>query len=392
MTSRPNRTCCLQTVALVLVTGLLMAGAFSAGWLGYGYIFNALGMAPPVRAAEDKRDDVDLAVFWEAVNLLRENFYGEVPEGDALTYAAVRGLVLALNDPFTSFADPEMTRFFSEDLQGEIEGIGAMVRMNEQGELVIVTPIPGTPAEAAGLQAGDIVVAVDGQRIQGMTLFEAVSLIRGPKGTTVRLSIRRGAEEPFDVEIVRARIEIPTVSSRLIEEPGKPKLGYLKLNDFNAKATDQVKQELERFRQEGVEGLIFDLRNNPGGLLGGLHRGDQPVHRETASGPHRAGQAGRASIPHQRRGPLARPPHGGADQRGERQCQRDRSRRHSRLRSGPPGGDDHLWQGEHSEPVHPPGWFQLAGDHGPLDWFSTQRSRFHSRGSSVATLPSGPGE
>jgi len=267
VTPRQNKTCCLQTLLFVLVTGLLMAGAFGAGWFGYQQVFTLLGMAPPVQATEDRRDDVDLTVFWEAMALLRENFYGDVPEGDELTYAAVRGLLLALDDPFTSFADPEMTRFFQEDLQGEIEGIGAMVRMNEKGELVIVTPIPNTPAEAAGLQAGDIVVAVDGRRIQGMTLFEAVSLIRGPRGTKVRLSIRRGTQEPFEVEIVRARIEIPTVSSRIIEEPGRPKLGYLKLNDFNAKATDQVRQELARFREEGVEGLIFDLRNNPGGLL-----------------------------------------------------------------------------------------------------------------------------
>lgn len=267
MTSRRNPTCLVQALLFALFAALLVVGGFVAGWVGYDQLFRLIGMAPPVNVPQDKRDDVDLEVFWEAVQLLHDHFYGEPPQGRDLTYAAIRGVLRALNDPFTSFVEPEMARIFEEDMQGEFEGIGATVRMNEDGELVIVAPIEGSPAEAAGLRPGDIVLEVDGKRLKGMTLLEAVSLIRGPRGTRVRLKILRAGQEPFEVEIVRDRIEIPTVSARLIEEPGKPKLGYLKLNDFNARATRQVREELQAFRDQGVEGLIFDLRNNPGGLL-----------------------------------------------------------------------------------------------------------------------------
>lgn len=267
MTSRRDLTCLVQALVFALFASLLVVGGFTAGWVGYDQLFRLIGVAPPVNVPQDKRDDVDLKVFWEAVRLLHDHFYGEPPQGRDLTYAAIRGVLQALDDPFTSFVEPEMARIFEEDMQGEFEGIGATVRMNEDGELVIVAPIEGSPAEAAGLRPGDIVLEVDGKRLKGMTLLEAVSLIRGPRGTRVRLKILRAGQEPFEVEIVRDRIEIPTVSARLIEEPGKPKLGYLKLNDFNARATRQVREELQAFRDQGVEGLIFDLRNNPGGLL-----------------------------------------------------------------------------------------------------------------------------
>ena len=267
MTPSRSSTCLFQVLLVVLLVGLLMIGGFGAGWASYNQVFDLIGVAPPARVPEDKRDDVDLTVFWEAVQILYQNYYGDPPQGRDLTYAAIRGVLRALDDPFTSFVDPELARIFEEDMQGEFEGIGATVRMNEEGELVIVAPIEGSPAEAAGLRPGDIVLEVDGRRIKGMTLLEAVSLIRGPKGTPVRLKILRAGQEPFEVEIVRARIEIPTVSARIIQEPGKPKLGYLKLNEFNALATRQVREELQSFRDQGVEGLVFDLRNNPGGLL-----------------------------------------------------------------------------------------------------------------------------
>ncbi len=267
MTPRQSSNCLFQILLLVLLVGLLAIGGFGAGWVSYNQVFKIVGMAPPAKVPEDKRDDVDLSVFWEAVGILHEHYYGDPPKGQDLTYAAIRGVLRALDDPFTSFVEPDLARIFEEDIQGEFEGIGATVRMNEEGELVIVAPIEGSPAEAAGLRPGDIVLEVDGKRIKGMTLLEAVSLIRGPKGTRVRLKILRAGQEPFEVEIVRARIEIPTVSARIIEEPGKPKMGYLKLNDFNARATRQVREELQAFREQGVEGLIFDLRNNPGGLL-----------------------------------------------------------------------------------------------------------------------------
>jgi carboxyl-terminal processing protease len=171
---------------------------------------------------------------------------------------------MAIGDDGTSFIDPEHAAVMREDITGSFEGIGAVVNMLPNGRLIIVEPLPGRPALQAGLQRGDLVLKVDDTPIQNMTLMEAVSLIRGPAGTTVHLTIlRKGVREPFEVAIVRERIELEVVESRMLDDD----IAYVKLAEFNAKATKELKKVLQDMMAQEPKGLILDLRSNPGGYL-----------------------------------------------------------------------------------------------------------------------------
>lgn len=211
----------------------------------------------------------NFGVFWEAWNQVEEEFYGELPAPEDVTYGAIRGSLRALDDPYTVFTDPTDTEINRPNLQGEFEGIGAFVTQDADGRLIIQSPMPGQPAEKAGLQAGDIVVAVDGVDITDLDISDAVLLIRGPKGTVVRLTVaREGEPEVLEFEVERDRIEIPSVDDvRTIEAAGRPTLGYLRLTEFAADTTKELETAMAQLRSDGAEGLIVDVRNDPGGFL-----------------------------------------------------------------------------------------------------------------------------
>ena len=271
------------TVALIFSILFVVAASFGAGWAAH-WGLNQLNVALPLPdiplpdgrrlqprtpAAAVEEEVQDLAVFWEAMGLLDQNFYAqeELPRNEDITYAVIEGIIEATDDPHSSFLDPDLAAEFEEDLDGEFEGIGARVDMSEEG-LVIVAPFPGTPADKAGLQPGDIVLEIDGVSTQGMDLMEAVSLVRGQKGTIVVLTIKRGAgAEPLEVEITRGNIVIPIVEAELMEEEGTPPIGYMRLTDFSRNSVDQFKEKLKELQDQGAENLIVDLRFNPGGLL-----------------------------------------------------------------------------------------------------------------------------
>ncbi len=200
----------------------------------------------------------------EVLAILSEEYYGDIPDNTTLTYGAIRGMLSTLGDPYTAFVEPNIAKILNEDTSGQFEGIGATVRMREDGYLEIVRPLPGQPAEAAGLKAGDLVLSVDGQSIVGKSLFEAISLIRGPAGTDVTLEIARpGEEETFEVTITRARIEIPVVEYQMLDGD----IAYIHLTEFDANAAGRVHDALKELLPQHPRGLIFDLRDNPGGLL-----------------------------------------------------------------------------------------------------------------------------
>jgi carboxyl-terminal processing protease len=147
-------------------------------------------------------------------------------------------------------------------MQGSFEGIGATVEMRD-GELVIVRPLPNSPALEAGLQAGDAILSVDGEPLEGKDIMEAISLIRGPKGTAVELLVRRkGKEESFVVSVKREKVDLPTVESRMIKD-----VAYIRLTEFNAAAKERMHRDLEELFEQDPVGLVLDLRGNPGGYL-----------------------------------------------------------------------------------------------------------------------------
>jgi carboxyl-terminal processing protease len=206
----------------------------------------------------------EFSTFWEAWSFLDENYYGEIPADDERVYGAIRGMVSSFGDQHTAFIDPVRAAVNSENISGSFEGIGASIRLDEAGRLVIAYPFPDRPAFEAGLHPDDVVLEVDGQPIEGLNLYEAVLLIRGPAGSTVTLLIfREGSPEPFEVSIVRTEIEIEVVQSELLEDD----IGYVRLTQFSKGAADKMTEAIEALFEQGATRLIFDLRSNPGGLL-----------------------------------------------------------------------------------------------------------------------------
>lgn len=183
---------------------------------------------------------------------------------DDLLGAALRGLIEELDDPYSAYTTPELYDV-SFNYSGQFEGIGAEVTMRD-GQVLIQSPLDGSPAEIAGLLPGDIILSVDGTSIDGMTLLEAVALIRGPKGTTVVLSIlRAGSLDAMDVPVVRDTITLTSITSRVVIDA--PHIGYVRLSTFEANSPQQLRLAIEKLRAEGAQALVLDLRNNSGGLV-----------------------------------------------------------------------------------------------------------------------------
>jgi len=242
---------------LFIIATSYLAGS-AAGFILTSPVMAEKSIAPPPAPEEEFR------LFWEAWRIVENEFYRRPIDSKKLTYGAIRGALSTLEDENTAFIIPEHIAIIREDLTGTFEGIGALVEMNEDGYLVIAQPLAGRPADLVGLKAGDLVLEVDGVEIRGMNLIDAVSLIRGPKGTTVRLTIQRqGVLEPFEVEIVRERIELRTIEYRLLNG----EIGYIKLNEFNSQAPRQFRAALIDLLAENPRGLILDLRDDPGGLV-----------------------------------------------------------------------------------------------------------------------------
>lgn len=206
----------------------------------------------------------DFDAFWKAAAAIYEECGTAVPAPDQLAYAAFAGIAEALGDDYTALLPPARAEQFRIELDSSFEGIGASVNDAEGGGVMIVRPFPGSPAEKAGLRSGDVIIAVDGQDITDLTLDEAVRLIRGPAGSRVRLTVRReGLDEPFEVTITRARINIPVLESETLEG----NLFHVTLFDFSERGGNQLRQALEEAVANGARAIILDLRNNPGGRL-----------------------------------------------------------------------------------------------------------------------------
>ena len=260
----------LAMSALVAVmTGTAYMAGFATSWLMNNRA-DLLGAPAPARAAGEPSQPAarpeNFNIFWEAWDIVRREFYGEIPSDQDMTYGAIRGVLRTLGDPNTVLIDPKTAELQRTDIEGEFEGIGAVVTMDEFGQLVVVSPMEGQPAMEAGLRPGDIILAVDGKEITGMDLADAVLLIRGPRGTTVTLTVLRpGEPEPLTFEIVRARIDIPTVTYRMLEEA--PEIGYIRLALFGERTDQELRNAIFELRKQGARAFIVDVRNNPGGLL-----------------------------------------------------------------------------------------------------------------------------
>ncbi len=209
---------------------------------------------------------VDFSLFWEAWDILKEKYVDhEKLDANKLLYGAIDGMLAATGDPYTTFFDPEEYKLFQTDLTGTFEGIGAEIGIRDD-ILTIIAPLDGSPAERAGLRAGDKVVKIDGEPTNDITIEEAVMKIRGPGGTIVKLTIyREGETQTRDIEIKRDRIVIKSVKA---EAPNEDGIGYIRISRFGEDAAALFRAEAQKMLQSGrLRGLILDLRSNPGGYL-----------------------------------------------------------------------------------------------------------------------------
>ena len=195
--------------------------------------------------------------------LVQEHIDGGELDPAAISDGAIRGMLVALDDPYAGFLDSEQYSLETEDIRGFFGGIGAEVGVRD-GVMTILAPMPDTPAEAAGIRPGDVILEVDGVSIQGLSLLEVVQLIRGDKGTKVKILIRHlSSAEPVLIEIERDIINLKSVE--LLMQVGR--IGHLRLSGFTGTTNDDLKEALERFERSQGLGIVLDLRNNPGGLV-----------------------------------------------------------------------------------------------------------------------------
>ena len=183
------------------------------------------------------------------------------------SYEAIRGMLSSLNDPYTRFLDPKEFKEMQIDTTGELMGVGIQLGLDkETKELVVISPIDGTPASRAGVQSKDVIVSIDGASTEGMSTSDAVKLIRGPEGSEVVLGLRRDGRI-LNVSLTRARIELNAVKSSLNTAQDGSKVGYIRLKTFNANASREMRDAIRELEEQKADGYVLDLRSNPGGLL-----------------------------------------------------------------------------------------------------------------------------
>jgi carboxyl-terminal processing protease len=213
---------------------------------------------------------VDFATFYEVWDLIATEYDGPLPDMGEMRDAIIAGSLETLDDNYTRYVSPDVAERMREDMQGAVEGIGAFVFENDEGLFEIVRPIDGQPADLAGVKAGDILMEIDGESVLDLSFDEVILMVRGPQGSSVNLKfLREGEEEPVEFTIVRTRFEVPIVESELLplEMTGGEAIGYIRLTEFNSNAEEKLLEALNGLMAQGITGLVFDLRDNPGGYL-----------------------------------------------------------------------------------------------------------------------------
>lgn len=246
---------------------MILAVAVLGGFFSGGFVLGRRGEPQTVYVSgKDLPLDVDFSLFWEAIQALKRKFVDiDNVSDETLLYGAIRGAVNSLKDPYTVFFDPSDAKKFEEDISGNFGGIGAEIGIRKN-QLVVIAPLKGNPAEEVGLQAMDKILKVDDTFTNDLSLEDAVKLIRGEIGTEVTLLILRdGWEEPREFKIIRRNIVVPTLDWEM--KGGEDKIAYFQLYNFNANATSLFYEAALSASLEGVRGIVFDLRNNPGGFL-----------------------------------------------------------------------------------------------------------------------------
>lgn len=263
----------LKAVATaVCVVVLVFAAGYGMGYLVGGLevkpVFTNTGFADTGRPPADFKEDFSL--FWEARDVMKRKFLrANKIEDRKMLYGAIKGAVGSLDDPYSVFLEPSDAERFDQDIQGSFGGIGAEIG-TRNGQLVVVAPLKGNPAEQAGLKAGDRILEIDATSTEGLAAEQAVKMIRGEIGTEVTLLIgREGWDEPREFKVKRGVINMPTLEWEMVgATPEREKDVFLvKLFNFNALALQKFSEASFSALFQGTNGIVLDVRNNPGGFL-----------------------------------------------------------------------------------------------------------------------------
>ncbi len=263
---------------------LIFAVVFLSGWEAAGYYEHKVALSSsgdtqqevpsPVAALSSLLSSpdqlpADLSLFWKVWGMVSDMYVDQTAiNKQTMVYGAIKGMVSSLNDPYTVFMTPDETKDFDDSLNGTLEGIGAELTVKD-GVLVIISPLKDSPAEKAGLLPGDVVYKIDGNITSDMSLFDAITKIRGAKGTKVTLTIlRKGRKDPFDVAITRDNVSIDSVSW---EDKGNG-IYYIAINQFSDNTNAEFDDAVQKILLKDPKGIILDLRYNGGGYL------DSSVH------------------------------------------------------------------------------------------------------------------
>lgn len=239
----------LKTILIALSSVVVLALSFVIGY--------TLGTGTRPGSGQE------MASVQQVWDLLAEGYVNqEKLDAAILSQAAINGMLEALDDPYTAFLDEETYKLGLSTIAGKFDGIGAQVGIRDE-QLMIIAPLPDSPAARAGIRSGDTILEIDGQSTQGMSLTEAVLRVRGQRGTSVRLLILRPDQpEPETIEIVRAEIELTSVNFEM-----RADIAYIRLTQFSERTAAELAPVLKTIGREGATGIIIDLRGNPGGLL-----------------------------------------------------------------------------------------------------------------------------
>ncbi|MDX2104266.1 MAG: S41 family peptidase [Alphaproteobacteria bacterium] len=240
----------------VAAAAMLVGAGAVAGFL----LAPALGVAQSPAARGSTETYRQLSLFGEVFERVRAD-YVEAPTDEALIEAAINGMLSSL-DPHSGFLNPRNFRDMQVQTRGEFGGLGIEVTM-ENGLVKVVSPIDETPAARAGVRPGDFITHLNGEPVMGLTLNEAVERMRGPVNTDLKITIRREGRDPFELTLTRARIQVQSVRSEILNN----EVGYVRISSFTEQTTAGLERALTRFKDAKVRGVVLDMRNNPGGLL-----------------------------------------------------------------------------------------------------------------------------
>jgi carboxyl-terminal processing protease len=255
----------ITTVIAVCAGAMLFVGGFAAGhFTPLPYIPGLPAFGVPAAAGGTPATlQTSFAPFWQAWTLVHQQYVDQPVKDQDLMQGAIRGMLAALGDKHTLYESPQEHAVTDTTLTGQLEGIGAFVDKGNGG-LLVVSTFAGSPAEAAGLHGGDLIIKVDATDISTLDEIQAISLVRGPAGSKVHLTIaRQGSDQPLEFDVTRAKITVPSVESKMLPS----NVAYLKINDFGSTTGSEVTTAVSALLKQQPHSLVLDLRNNPGGYL-----------------------------------------------------------------------------------------------------------------------------